>query len=112
MPVFNSSELRSVIGKVMTSSPSDIRLFAERLRDHALYERMSGEETRAFVDASGEGDLAQFAGAATRYGNDGAVNLGTLATRFGGIPRDVTVTADQLTAAIQAAKAAGRGPLT
>ena len=54
----------------------------------------------------------EFAGAATRYGNDGAVNLGTLATRFGGIPRDVTVTADQLTAAIQAAKAAGRGPFS
>ena len=64
---------------------------------------------RAFVDASGEGDLAAFAGAATRYGNDGAVNLGTLATRFGGIPRDVTVTADQLTAAVQAARAAGAG---
>lgn len=67
---------------------------------------------RAFVDASGEGDLAQLAGAATRYGNDGAVNLGTLATRFGGIPREVTVTADQLTAAVQAAKAAGHGPFS
>jgi hypothetical protein len=67
---------------------------------------------RAFVDASGEGDLAAFAGAATRYGNDGAVNLGTLATRFGGIPRDVTVSADALTAAIQAARAAGRGPFS
>jgi len=67
---------------------------------------------RAFVDASGEGDLAHFAGAATRYGNDGAVNLGTLATRFGGIPRDVVVTADQLTAAVQAARAAGRGPFS
>ena len=76
---------------------------------------MAAEHTlsaRAFVDASGEGDLAQFAGAATRDGNDGAVNLGTLATRFGGIPRDVTVTADQLTAAVQAAKAAGRGPFS
>jgi len=66
----------------------------------------------AFVDASGEGDLAAFAGAATRYGNDGAVNLGTLATRFGGIPRDVVVTADQLTAAVHAARAAGRGPFS
>lgn len=65
-----------------------------------------------FVDASGEGDLAAFAGAATRYGNDGAVNLGTLATRFGGIPRDVVVTADQLTAAVHAARAAGRGPFS
>src|SRR3954470_16955325 len=29
-------------------------------------------EARAFVDASGDGDLAFFGGAATRYGNDGA----------------------------------------
>lgn len=63
---------------------------------------------RAFVDASGEGDLAFFAGAATRYGNDGLVNLGTLGTRFGGIPKDVTVTADQFAAAV----AKGRGPFT
>ena len=33
---------------------------------------------RAFVDASGEGDLAFFAGASTRYGNEGLVDLGTL----------------------------------
>jgi hypothetical protein len=63
---------------------------------------------RAFVDASGEGDLAFFAGAATRYGNDGLVNLGTLGTRFGGIPRDVTVTADQLAEAV----ARSAGPFT
>lgn len=63
---------------------------------------------RAFVDASGEGDLAAFAGAATRYGNDGMVNLGTLGTRFGGVARDVTVTADQLAAAV----ARGKGPFT
>jgi hypothetical protein len=63
---------------------------------------------RAFVDASGEGDLAFFAGAATRYGNDGLVNLGTLGTRFGGIPKEVTVTADQFAHAV----ARGRGPFT
>jgi hypothetical protein len=63
---------------------------------------------RAFVDASGEGDLAFFAGAATRYGNDGLVNLGTLGTRFGGIPKDVTVTADQFAQAV----AKGKGPFT
>ena len=63
---------------------------------------------RAFVDASGEGDLAAFAGAATRYGNDGLVNLGTLGTRFGGIPRDVSLTADLLAQAV----AKGRGPFT
>jgi len=67
---------------------------------------------RAFVDTSGEGDLAAFAGAATRYGNDGAVNLGTLSTRFGGVPRDVTIAADRFTAAVQAARAAGKGPFS
>jgi hypothetical protein len=65
---------------------------------------------RAFVDASGEADLAFFAGASTRYGNDGAANLGSLATRFGGIPKDVTITADQFCAAVTAAKARGEGP--
>lgn len=63
---------------------------------------------RAFVDASGEGDLAFSAGAATRYGNHGLVNLGTLGTRFGGIPKEVTVTADQLAQAV----ARSRGPFT
>jgi succinate dehydrogenase/fumarate reductase flavoprotein subunit len=78
-------------------------------RDHGGRHRL---QARAFVDASGEGDLAHFAGAAVRYGNDGAINLGTLGTRFGGIPKDVVVTADQLTAAVQAARAAGRGPFS
>lgn len=94
---------------VCGATRTDGRIADLRWQDHG------GEHTiraRAFVDASGEGDLAQFAGAATRYGNDGAVNLGTLATRLGGIPRDVVVTAEQLTAAVQAAKAAGRGPLS
>jgi FAD dependent oxidoreductase len=67
---------------------------------------------RAFVDASGEGDLAFFAGAATRYGNDGLVNLGTLGTRFGGIPEDVTVTADQFAQAVAQLIARGSGPFT
>lgn len=67
---------------------------------------------KAFVDTSGEGDLASLAGAATRYGNDGAVNLGTLSTRFGGVPGDVTIAADRFTAAVQAAQAAGKGPFS
>jgi FAD dependent oxidoreductase len=61
----------------------------------------------AFVDASGDGDLAFRAGASTRYGNHGFVNLGTLGTRFGGIPADVPVTAEMTTAAIHAAQARG-----
>ena len=40
---------------------------------------------RAFVDCSGDGDLAFHGGASTRYGNHGQVNMGSLATRFGGL---------------------------
>ena len=78
-------------------------------RDHGGARRIAA---KAFVDASGEGDLAALGGAATRYGNDGAVNLGTLGTRFGGIPKEVTITADRLAAAVQAARAAGKGPFS
>lgn len=59
-------------------------------------------EARAFVDCTGDGDLAARAGAATRYGNPDGVNLGTLGTRFGGIPADVEVTTDQLIDAVAA----------
>src|SRR5262245_17687119 len=94
---------------VCGATRSDDRIVDLSWHDHGGRHTIAA---RAFVDASGEGDLAAFAGAATRYGNDGAVNLGTLATRFGGIPRDVIVTAEQLTAAVQVAKAAGRGPFS
>ncbi|KAK5168132.1 uncharacterized protein LTR77_006700 [Saxophila tyrrhenica] len=40
---------------------------------------------RAFVDCSGDGDLAYHGGASTRYGNHGRVNMGSLSTRFGGL---------------------------
>ena len=40
---------------------------------------------KAFVDCSGDGDLAYHTGASTRYGNHGHVNLASLATRFGGL---------------------------
>jgi len=63
MPAFNPSELRSVIGKVMGSSPSDIRLVAERLRDHALDERMSPEETRLFLARLGYESIEAFCSA-------------------------------------------------
>ncbi|TMJ26088.1 MAG: FAD-dependent oxidoreductase, partial [Alphaproteobacteria bacterium] len=64
-------------------------------------------EARAFVDASGDCDLVYFAGASTRYGNRGFINMGTLGTRFGGIPREVPVSAARWSKAIRAAKARG-----
>lgn len=69
-------------------------------------------EGRAFVDASGECDLAYFADASTRYGNDGFINLGTLGTRFGGIGPDASLDAADWTAAIRAARRAGVSPLS
>jgi stringent starvation protein B len=60
----------------------------------------------AFVDASGDANLAHLAGASTRYGNNDRVNLGSLSTRFGGIPKDVHVTADDIAQAVNARREA------
>ncbi len=68
--------------------------------------------SKAFVDASGDCDLAFFAGAATRYGNHGHINLGTLGTRFGGIKPGADLDAKTWTAAIQKARLAGAAPLS
>ncbi len=54
----------------------------------------------AFVDCTGEGDLLAQSGADTRYGNGHDVNLGTLGTRFGGIPAEVEVTAIDIATAV------------
>jgi hypothetical protein len=85
------------------------RVASVTTHDHGGAHRFEG---KAFVDASGDCDLAFFAGASTRYGNHGAVNLGTLGTRFGGIAADVIVTADMIAKAVAAARARGGGPMT
>ncbi|MGE4078482.1 MAG: FAD-dependent oxidoreductase [Reyranella sp.] len=121
--VFDPEAVKRVLDQLCAEADVDVRLHAfasgatraeERIADVAWRDH-GGEHrirARAFVDASGEGDLAALAGAATRYGNENAVNLGTLATRFGGVPRDIVVSADQVAAAVQAARAAGRGPFS
>lgn len=60
---------------------------------------------KAFIDCSGDCDLAYLAGASTRYGNHGTINLGSLATRFGGIAKNAKPTAAAWRAAILEAKA-------
>jgi len=59
---------------------------------------------KAFVDCSGDCALAFHAGASTRYGNHGALNLGSLATRFGGIAPTANPTAKMWHDAIVGAK--------
>src|SRR6202022_4459341 len=67
-------------------------------------------EGKAYVDASGDCDLAFFAGASTRYGNHGFINLGTLGTRFGGIKPGADLDANTWTAAIRKARSDGVAP--
>ncbi len=65
--------------------------------DHAGLHQV---RAKAYVDCTGEGNLAAHAGAGTRYGNHDGVNLGSLGTRFGGIPADLPVSADDIAAAV------------
>jgi hypothetical protein len=121
--VFDPEGVKRVLDRLCQEAGVDVLLHAfvtgatrhaDRITEIAWHDHGGSHRVaaKAFVDASGEGDLAALAGAATRYGNDGAVNLGTLATRFGGIPKDVTITADRLAAAVQAARARGNGPFS
>ncbi len=66
---------------------------------------------RAFIDASGDGDLAHLAGASLRYGNGGHANLGTMATRFSGLARDAEARAEAIAAVLAEARLAG-APIT
>ena len=92
-------------------------LSATRNGDHitsvTLHDHNGNHEVsaKAFVDASGEGDLAFFGGASVRYGNHGTVQTGTLSMRLGGIAADTDLSQASWTAAIQQAKQRGVQPL-
>jgi hypothetical protein len=66
----------------------------------------------AFIDATGDSELAHLGQASTRYGNHGFANLGTLGTRFGGIDADADLRVATWSQAIKAAKAAGNSLLS
>lgn len=61
----------------------------------------------SYVDATGEADLATFAGAEIRYGNEGHVQNGTLGVRFGGIPLAIRVDREVVRAAVRRARSLG-----
>lgn len=84
------------------------RVTGVQVADHSGFSQYSAG---AFVDATGEADLAHRAGAEVRYGNDGWVLNGTLGVRFGGIA-GAHVTRDDIAAAVRRAKAEGRPGLT
>jgi len=86
------------------------RIRSVRVLDHRGEFTLAAD---AFVDATGEADVAYFAGAATRFGaSDGTYQNGTLAMRIGGIAADADISRETWESAIRAAKARGVAPLT
>lgn len=97
LKVFEPEGMKLALEEVMDSHKIEVLLHspvvsAERSADNTVtsvtIQERRGTTTfqgRAFVDASGDGDLAYHAGASVRYGNHGTINLGTLSTRFGGL---------------------------
>ena len=109
--VFDPESVKLVLDNLCSASGVDVQfgsavVDAERrdgcittisIADHGGLRSASAS---AFVDATGDGDLSAFAGASVRYGNPDGVNLATLGTRFGGIPKGVNVTAAQIAEAV------------
>lgn len=74
------------------------------LADHSGTQVLTGS---AFVDATGDADLATLAGAAVRYGTGGSAQNGTLGARFGGIPIGMHIDRELLGTAVRRARAEG-----
>ena len=121
--VFDPEAVKHTLDTLCAEAAVDVRLHAlvtaatrdgNRVADLTFHDHGGAHSIAgaAFVDATGDGDLACLAGAATRYGNHGAINLGTLGMRFGGIATDTHVALPGFEAAIRAAKARGDGPLS
>jgi hypothetical protein len=121
--VIDSEAVKLVLDDICAEAGVEVLLHAHvvgAIRDSGVirsityHDHNGGHEVlgKAFVDASGECDLAFFAGAATRYGNHGFINLGTLGTRFGGIKAGADLSAETWTATIRKARADGTVPLS
>ena len=93
---FDPEGLKRVLDDLTLSYGIDVLLHCTVVggqREHSEMTAIEVQERRgrrkifakAFVDCSGDGDLAFHGGASTRYGNHGHVNMGSLATRFGGL---------------------------
>ncbi len=93
---------------VMGADREDNTVARVRFANHAGVHQAGA---KAFVDASGDGDFAFFAGASTGYGNNGAVNLGTPGKRFGGGTPGADGSAAAVTAAIRKARARDAAPI-
>ncbi|MGW0179326.1 FAD-dependent oxidoreductase [Nocardia sp. NPDC003345] len=120
--VFDPESVKVVLDDLCRAAGVDIRLHslligADTAGDHITAVEVADHEgvhrftAGAFVDATGDADLAHRAGAEIRYGTDGRVQNGSLGVRFGGIAADAEVTVRTVGEAVRAAKAAGTGGL-
>ncbi|MEU4314052.1 FAD-dependent oxidoreductase [Nocardia sp. NPDC024068] len=120
--VFDPESVKVVLDDLCRAAGVDIRLHSLLIGAHTDGDRVTAVEVAdhegvhrftadAFVDATGDADLAQHADAEVRYGTDGWVQNGSLGVRFGGIEPDAEVTMRTVGAAVRAAKAAGTGGL-
>jgi len=66
----------------------------------------------AFVDASGECNLAMMAGGEIFTPNPADMQIGTLLVRYGGVSRDADLSSQRIKEAIASAKASGIDPLS
>ncbi|NUS01109.1 MAG: FAD-dependent oxidoreductase [Nonomuraea sp.] len=116
--VFDPETVKRVLDEVCVGAGAEPRLHttlldATREGDTIVSARVADHNgvhevtAAAFVDATGEADLATRAGAAVRYGTDGRVQAGSLGVRFGGIPAGADVSRETVREAVRAAKARG-----
>ncbi|WP_216897303.1 FAD-dependent oxidoreductase [Nocardia alni] len=116
--VFDPESVKVVLDEVCERAGVEVRLDSRMIAAHrsgglidavevADHQGIHHISAGAFVDATGEADLAAFAGAAVRYGNDGRIQNGTLGVRFGGIAPQAEVTRDILATAVAASKRRG-----
>jgi hypothetical protein len=60
MPAFGPSEVMEFCSKVIGAAPSDIKLVAQRLHDHAFEPRLSAEGTKDIITELGYENLETF----------------------------------------------------
>jgi len=110
--VFDPENVKIVLDTLCSSAGVDIRFGATmvdaQVLDKSMHEvtiadgsGMQQYQARSLIDCSGDGALLSAIGAAARYGNNGEVNLGTLGTRFGGIPDSIELSADKIAQAVE-----------
>ena len=59
MPKF-PNQLHTILNRVFESSPSDLKLVAQRLHDHAIEERMSADDVKDCLSQLGYDNITDF----------------------------------------------------